>query len=176
MSCSSRSMPRSRYWGSQGISMVEATISIVIVGTMMVAGLSAVGASARVQQRMTDSGRGVLLAQQLMSEIMQQSYEEPVDTPSFGRELTEGAVDQGTVEHIKDIVNANSSVRQWHRLRTRMVGREVFLDLHILVDPDLNIAAAHEIADSLENDLHEQIPRPVNITVHIEPDIPALRK
>jgi divalent metal cation (Fe/Co/Zn/Cd) transporter len=57
-----------------------------------------------------------------------------------------------------------------------MAGREVFLDLHILVDPDLSIAAAHEIADSLENALHEQIARPVNITVHIEPDIPVLRK
>jgi cation diffusion facilitator family transporter len=92
------------------------------------------------------------------------------------RELTESAVDQDTVEHIKGIVNANSSIRQWHKLRTRTVGREVFLDLHILVDPDLNIAAAHEIAESLENALHEQITQPVNITVHIEPDIPTLRK
>ena len=92
------------------------------------------------------------------------------------RELTESAVDQDTIEHIKGIVNANSSIRQWHRLRTRTVGREVFLDLHILVDPNLSIAAAHEIAESLENALHEQITQPVNITVHIEPDIPTLRK
>lgn len=92
------------------------------------------------------------------------------------RELTEGAVDADTIEHIKDIINANASIRQWHKLRSRMVGREVFLDLHILVDPDLNIAAAHEIAESLENALHEEITRPVNITVHIEPDIPELRK
>jgi cation diffusion facilitator family transporter len=91
------------------------------------------------------------------------------------RELTEGAVDADTIEHIKDIINANSSIRQWHKLRSRTVGREVFLDLHILVDPDLNIAAAHEIAESLEKALNEQITRPVNITVHIEPDIPELR-
>ncbi len=92
------------------------------------------------------------------------------------RELTEGAVDQGTIEHIKHIINVNSSIRHWHKLRTRTVGREVFLDLHILVDPDLNVAAAHEIAESLESALHEQITRPVNITVHIEPNVPALRK
>jgi len=91
-------------------------------------------------------------------------------------ELTESAVDQDTIEHIKNIINANSSIRQWHKLRTRTVGREVFLDLHILVDPDLNVAAAHEIAEDLENALHEQITRPVNITVHIEPDMPELRK
>ncbi len=92
------------------------------------------------------------------------------------RELSESAVDSDTIERIRDVINADSSIRQWHKLRTRTVGREVFLDLHILVDPDLNIAAAHEIAESLENALDEQITRPVNITVHIEPDIPDLRK
>jgi len=92
------------------------------------------------------------------------------------RELTEGAVDSDTIEHIKNIINAKSSIRQWHKLRTRTVGREVFLDLHILVDPDLNITAAHEIAESLEKALDEQIARPINITVHIEPDTPELRK
>jgi len=92
------------------------------------------------------------------------------------RELTESAVDEGTVEHIKNIINADNQIHQWHKLRTRAVGREVFLDLHILVDPDLSIAAAHQIAENLENTLDEQITRPVNITVHIEPDIPALRK
>ena len=92
------------------------------------------------------------------------------------RELTESAVDQGTIEHIERIINANSQIHQWHKLRTRTVGREVFLDLHILVDPDLSIADAHQIAENLEETLDEQINRPVNITVHIEPDIPPLRK
>ena len=92
------------------------------------------------------------------------------------RELTEGAVDSDTIEHIRCVINANSSGRPWHKLRTRTGGREVFLDMHILVDPDLSIGAAHEIAENLENALHEQITRPVNITVHVEPDIPDLRK
>jgi cation diffusion facilitator family transporter len=92
------------------------------------------------------------------------------------RELTEGAVDQDTIEHVKQIINANSAIRQWHQLRTRMVGREVFLDVHILVDPDLNVAAAHQISESLEKALDEQLARPVNITIHIEPDFPSLRR
>lgn len=92
------------------------------------------------------------------------------------RELAESAIDTDTIEHIKKIINSYSSIRHWHKLRTRTVGREVFIDLHILVDPELNIAAAHEIAERLENALHEEISRPVNITVHIEPDTPELRK
>jgi cation diffusion facilitator family transporter len=92
------------------------------------------------------------------------------------RELAESAVDSETNERIKDIINADTSIRQWHKLRTRTVGREIFLDLHILVDPDLNITAAHEITEDLEKTLDEQITRPINITVHIEPDTPEQRK
>jgi len=91
-------------------------------------------------------------------------------------ELTEGAVDPETTEHIKSVLASNSAIRQWHRLRTRTVGREVFLDVHILVDPQLNVAAAHDISENLEKALDEQINRPVNITVHIEPDLPSFRK
>jgi cation diffusion facilitator family transporter len=92
------------------------------------------------------------------------------------QELTEGAVDQDTIERIERIINENSAIRHWHQLRTRMVGREVFLDVHILVDPDLNIVAAHEIAQNLEDELDRKCTRPVNITIHIEPDIPEMRK
>ena len=91
-------------------------------------------------------------------------------------ELTESAVDSETIEHIKNVINADGQIHQWHNLRSRLVGRELFLDLHILVAPDLNIAAAHEISENLEKTLHERITRPVNVTVHIEPDLPQLRK
>ena len=92
------------------------------------------------------------------------------------RELTEGAVDPETLDHVKDIIGADPAIRQWHRLRTRTVGREVFLDVHILVDPGLDVAAAHGISDRLEKTLDQEISRPVNITVHIEPDLPEFRK
>ncbi len=91
-------------------------------------------------------------------------------------ELAEGAADSGMVEQIKSLIASETRIRQWHKLRTRTVGREVFLDLHILVEPSLSITDAHEISENLETVLHEQITRPVNITVHIEPDRPELRK
>jgi cation diffusion facilitator family transporter len=92
------------------------------------------------------------------------------------RELAEGAIDTETIEQIERIINANTDIRHWHKLRARTVGREVFLDLHILVDPELSVSAAHEISDHLEKTVDEQIIRPINITVHIEPDIPELRE
>lgn len=91
-------------------------------------------------------------------------------------ELTETAVDEKTAVSIKEIIESDDSIRSWHKLRSRTVGRELFLDLHILVDPLLNIKNAHRISDDLEDKLHESIDHPVNIIIHVEPDIPSLRK
>lgn len=91
-------------------------------------------------------------------------------------EFSERTVDAETLEQIRSIIAGHQGVKQWHRLRTRLVGREVFLDVHILVDAALNIQDAHAIAESLETRLIENITRPVNVMVHIEPDLPELRK
>jgi cation diffusion facilitator family transporter len=91
-------------------------------------------------------------------------------------ELAERSVDSQTIEHIRNIINSNPQIKQWHKLRTRSVAREIFLDLHILVDKTLSVVDAHNIAEQLEQTLHRELSRPVNITVHIEPDVPELRK
>jgi cation diffusion facilitator family transporter len=91
-------------------------------------------------------------------------------------EFAERSVDKGTVEQIKQILSTHDRVRQWHKLRTRSVGREIFMDVHILVNPDISITAAHKIAESLEEALHAGLSRPANIMVHIEPDEPDQRK
>lgn len=91
-------------------------------------------------------------------------------------ELSESAVDETTINQIVDIIHANSQIRNYHKLRSRTVGREIFLDLHILVERQLNIEQAHKISEDLEKTIVEQIVRPVNITVHIEPYLPGLRQ
>lgn len=90
-------------------------------------------------------------------------------------EFAERSADSQSIEQIEKILAAEPEIRQWHKLRTRTVGREIFLDVHILVDPELKITQAHAIADALERALHDQMIRPVNVTVHVEPDTPRQR-
>lgn len=85
-------------------------------------------------------------------------------------QFTARAVDEKTGERIKKIISSQPQIRQWHKLRTRTVGRELFMDLHILVEPTLSVTEAHRICEMLENELHHQIPQPVNIVIHIEPN------
>ena len=85
-------------------------------------------------------------------------------------QFTARAVDGKTSQQIKQIISSQPQIRNWHKLRTRTVGRELFMDFHILVEPTLSIREAHAIAESLEDKLHQQIPQPVNIVIHIEPN------
>jgi len=86
-------------------------------------------------------------------------------------QFTARAVDSDTSSKIVGIISSQPDIRCWHKLRTRTVGRELFMDLHIEVDPQLNITCAHNISSQLEAKLHADISQPINITVHIEPDL-----
>lgn len=68
-----RSKPRRR---RRGLSIVEAAISIVLVGVMLVAALNAAGASKLALTKLSDRGRGMLLAQEIMTEILATEYED----------------------------------------------------------------------------------------------------
>lgn len=91
-------------------------------------------------------------------------------------EFSERAVDEATLSQIRLVIQSDDRIRHWHRLRTRRVGREIFIDLHILVDPALSIEAAHRISDQLEQQLQDSIRRPLNVLVHLEPDLPEMRR
>lgn len=61
----------------RGLTLVEAVISIAIVGVMLVAALNTLGATVRARQLQGRWSQGAALAPQLMAEILQASYEEP---------------------------------------------------------------------------------------------------
>ena len=90
-------------------------------------------------------------------------------------ELAESAVDHDTLELIEGIIESDDQIQDYHKLRTRSVGREIFLDLHILVEQTLNVKEAHDIAESLEKTIEDRLTCPVNITIHVEPDLPECR-
>ena len=91
-------------------------------------------------------------------------------------EFTEQAIDEATIEQIKGLIEAEDQIHSWHHLRTRAIGREIFLDLHIVVDPNLDVSTAHSISQRLETSLRSRLTRPVNIVIQVEPDTTQLRK
>jgi cation diffusion facilitator family transporter len=91
-------------------------------------------------------------------------------------EFTERAIDKTTIEQIRSLIEAEDQIRSWHHLRTRDIGREIFVDLHIVVDPNLSVSAAHDVSQRLESALRNRLTRPFNIVIQVEPDVPRLIK
>jgi len=89
-------------------------------------------------------------------------------------EITEGGLSGTEIAEIADAISQVEGTREWHHLRTRLVGRETFVDVHVLVDPDLTLLEGHRISMQVEEVLQAACKRPVNVMVHIEPDTPEL--
>ncbi len=56
----------------------------------------------------------------------------------------------------------------FHDLKTRRHGNQVFAELHLSVDESLSVKEAHDLTDHLEEELKQEQPN-VNLTIHIEP-------
>ena len=56
----------------------------------------------------------------------------------------------------------------YHELKTRRSGNQVFAELHLSVDKALTVGEAHELTDHLEEELQAKLPE-VTLTIHVEP-------
>jgi cation diffusion facilitator family transporter len=56
----------------------------------------------------------------------------------------------------------------FHDLKTRRHGNQVFAELHLSVDGSLSVEEAHDLTDHLEEELKEECPN-INLTIHVEP-------
>jgi cation diffusion facilitator family transporter len=67
------------------------------------------------------------------------------------------------------ILAEGSQIEGFHRLRTRRSGQQRFIEMHIVLPPDLTVAQAHEITDRIEARIHSRWPKAI-VTIHPEPD------
>ncbi len=56
----------------------------------------------------------------------------------------------------------------YHRVRSRKVGSERHIDLHLVVNGDASVSEAHDLCDHLERDLHRALGS-CSLTIHVEP-------
>jgi cation diffusion facilitator family transporter len=85
-------------------------------------------------------------------------------------ELTEHSADKKSIQTIEKILSQAEDISGWHALRTRSVGGELFLDCHVIVDPDLSVLESHKIVERIEEQIQSELSKPANILIHIEPE------
>lgn len=92
MTAAARRPARIRSLRPAAFTLAEVAVSAIIVSTMLVAALQAVAAARFGMQRLSAHTRGMLLAQDLVAEILQQAYADPAAGPdSFGLGADEAA-------------------------------------------------------------------------------------
>lgn len=91
-------------------------------------------------------------------------------------ELSEHSADSESIQKIEIAFSREKSISSWHALRTRKLGAELIVDVHVLVDPGLSVLSSHEISMRIEKEIEKELSRPVNVLVHIEPDVEEMRK
>ena len=84
-------------------------------------------------------------------------------------ELTDKGARKEDIEKIKEIVLLNKDVKEVHKIRSRKHGVDTLVDLHVLVDDNMTVKDAHDIADLVKDALIEQGPEISDVVVHIEP-------
>lgn len=84
-------------------------------------------------------------------------------------ELIETSLPQNEEKEILEIARNVEGVYNPHDLKTRKIGSNIAIDLHINVKQDLNIKDAHDITVCLEKKLRKQYGEGTYISVHTEP-------
>jgi len=105
---------RTERWRARAFTMAEAAVCLVIVGVMWVAALRTAAFARTTEFRAAQRERGLLLAQELLAEILLQPYADPQSgTTVYGLETGEaGTGTRALFDDLDDYINWQESPPQ----------------------------------------------------------------
>lgn len=84
-------------------------------------------------------------------------------------ELLERSLPTPTVVEIENIMYETPGVRGLHHLRTRRIGNNIAIEVHLKMDGNMTLTEAHEIASEVERQLRKKYGSETHIGIHMEP-------
>ncbi|GAB0147865.1 cation diffusion facilitator family transporter [Marichromatium sp. PS1] len=141
---------RANAWHHRSDSVSSVVVLVGIAGTM--AGLPYLDAIAAVMV--------ALMIAKIAWELGWEAASELVDTGLQGERL----------EAVKQTIHSVGGVRDIHMLRTRRLGGQASVDVHVLVDPYVSVSEGHMISVLVERRLKREIDEIADVTVHIDPE------
>ena len=80
--------------------------------------------------------------------------------------LDSTSVDPKLIEYVAKSI---PEVKDCHAVRTRGRPSEMFMDLHVMVDPELTVLEGHRVSHEVANLMRSEIPGVKDVVVHLEP-------
>jgi len=143
-------MLKANAWHSRSDSISSFIVLIGVIGTM--AGLDYLDAVAAV-------GVGYMIAK-IGWDLVWHSIKELVDT----------ALEPERQELIRKSILSVDGVYALHILRTRRMGPEALVDVHIQVDPYLSVSEAHFVSERVRKKVISDVDEVYDVMVHIDPE------
>lgn len=84
------------------------------------------------------------------------------------RPLLDESLPEAEEQQVRAVLDRDSRVLGYHRLRTRQAGARRLVDVHVLLDDHLSFAQAHAQAEEVEQAIREVLPN-ADVIVHAEP-------
>lgn len=80
--------------------------------------------------------------------------------------IDKNIIDEDTIlEILKDF----NSIYNVHNIRSRGFKDYIFIDMHIEVDPNLNVDEAHTLVHNVEDTLSSKLNKKIDLIIHVEP-------
>lgn len=86
------------------------------------------------------------------------------------RELIDTGLEAERVALIEKTILGVHGVDALHLLRSRRLGGEAYIDVHIQVPPRLSVSEGHQISETVRQKLISEIDEVSDVTVHIDPE------
>lgn len=86
------------------------------------------------------------------------------------QELVDTSLEPDRVEAIRACILKVDGVDTLHVLRTRRMGSDALVDVHIQVNPKLSVSEGHYISETVRTSVISQISEVTDVMVHIDPE------
>lgn len=87
------------------------------------------------------------------------------------KELSDTAPDREVLIQLTEYAEQVEGIRQVHDMRARLSGSQIFVELHIVVDPDLTVRAGHDIARNVKRQLLREFSDVTRVIIHTDPEL-----
>ena len=85
------------------------------------------------------------------------------------KELTDASLSEKEEDEILKTASEEEGVGEIHNLRTRRIGNNIAIEMHVRMPGSLSLYAAHEHATAIENRLKQKYGAGTHVGIHIEP-------
>lgn len=70
---------------------------------------------------------------------------------------------------IAGIALAVENVKGVHKVRSRSAGTDLFIEMHVQMDPELSVEASHRCIHQIIGEIRKQLDKPAQVIIHTEP-------